>query len=231
LTSKELEKNLKEIQSKSTLSTSAEFIRNNSERIYSEIETGRKHAEEYIRIDNDGFERFIRKTPTTMSLMENMSLVENMNVDDGFEEILNVNEITKFEIHNMIEILKNNKHINVASYDILNTYATKSNQNVSEVIKQYKSSNDAELPRLISKVIKTNLELNDDIERIIVKDFKYNLAEHAISTRNEIDSKVNEYKSINSIPVMKKEIETNIKAITPVTDQKITSSDLDDLFS
>jgi hypothetical protein len=152
-----------------------------------------------------------------------------MNVDDEFGEILDP-EI-EFDVNNMYEVLKDNKSINVVSYEVLNNYANNTNQGVNDVVKQYKSTSNSDLPKLISEIIKTNLGIDFDVESFISKDYYKPQAETQLKIPENQKEMVKDYKKSSKLEKTKGDIQTNMRPIIRHYDEKVKSSDLDDLFS
>lgn len=208
---------------------SGDFSITNTKRITDEVGKGIERSPQYIPIKDGDYERLIPKTPTTMTLIENQSLVENMNVDDEFGEILDP-EI-EFDVNNMYEVLKDNKSINVTSYEVLNNYANNTNQGVNDVVKQYKSTSNSDLPKLISEIIKTNLGIDFDVESFISKDYYKPQAETQLKIPENQKEIVKDYKKSSKLEKTKGDIQTNMRPIIRHYNEKVKSSDLDDLFS
>jgi hypothetical protein len=208
---------------------SGDFSITNIKRISDEVGKGIERSPQYVPIKDGDYERLIPKTPTTMTLLENQSLVENMNVDDEFGEILDP-EI-EFDVNNMYEVLKDNKSINVVSYEVLNNYANNTNQGVNDVVKQYKSTSNSDLPKLISEIIKTNLGIDFDVESFISKDYYKQQAETQLKIPENQKEMVKDYKKSSKLEKTKGDIQTNMRPIIRHYDEKVKSSDLDDLFS
>ena len=114
--------------------------------------------------------------------------------------------------------MKNNKILNVETYNYLNSYADIKKIDIKDIVREYKSKKENDLDDFIYDLIKSTLKIesNTVVNSPLNATQKLTLDQQGYKIKNDVTSF--EVKNNKIIPIVK-------------NDQKITNDDINDLFS
>ena len=122
------------------------------------------------------------------------------------------------DANKIYNLLKNNKILNVETYNYLNSYADIKKIDIKDIVREYKSKKENDLDDFIYDLIKSTLKIesNTVVNSPINATQKLTLDQQGYKIKNDVTSF--EVKNNKIIPIVK-------------NDQKITNDDINDLFS
>ena len=122
------------------------------------------------------------------------------------------------DANKIYNLLKNNKILNVETYNYLNSYADIKKIDIKDIVREYKSKKENDLDDFIYDLIKSTLKIesNTVVNSPLNATQKLTLDQQGYKIKNDVTSF--EVKNNKIIPIVK-------------NDQKITNDDINDLFS
>ena len=122
------------------------------------------------------------------------------------------------DANKIYNLLKNNKILNVETYNYLNSYADIKKIDIKDIVREYKSKKENDLDDFIYDLIKSTLKIesNTVVNSPLNATQKLTLDQQSYKIKNDVTSF--EVKNNKIIPIVK-------------NDQKITNDDINDLFS
>ena len=122
------------------------------------------------------------------------------------------------DANKIYNLLKNNKILNVETYNYLNSYADIKKIDIKDIVREYKSKKENDLDDFIYDLIKSTLKIesNTVVNSPLNATQKLTLDQQGYKIKNDVTSF--EVKNNKIIQIVK-------------NDQKITNDDINDLFS
>ena len=189
----------------------------NHSKFYIEVKTSNKEDEikenDSKIIDSLKFKNAIKNDVKDTSVKKNDLETLKKHYSKSNHYVLNNEDANK--IYNL---LKNNKILNVETYNYLNSYADIKKIDIKDIVREYKSKKENDLDDFIYDLIKSTLKIesNTVVNSSLNATQKLTLDQQGYKIKNDVTSF--EVKNNKIIPIVK-------------NDQKITNDDINDLFS
>ena len=164
-------------------------------------------------IDSIKFKNAIKNDVKDTSVKKNDLETLKKHYSKSNHYVLNNEDANK--IYNL---LKNNKILNVETYNYLNSYADIKKIDIKDIVREYKSKKENDLDDFIYDLIKSTLKIesNTVVNSPLNATQKLTLDQQGYKIKNDVT--LFEVKNNKIIPIVK-------------NDQKITNDDINDLFS